>query len=74
LFLFAAIVFGAWWAISVREYRDWPFVQYAVAVIIGVMGGAMVWQLGAGFESNRLLAVVVAFLVPPTIVSLVRST
>jgi len=73
LFLLAALAFGAWWAISVREYRDWPLMQYAIAIFFGLLLAALVWSTGTGFESYRLLAVAAAFLVPSVVVSLVRS-
>lgn len=72
LFLLAAIVFGAWWTATVREYRDWPFVQYGVAVTFGIVLASIAWTLGAGFESYRLLAVLAALVTPATVLSLVR--
>lgn len=73
LFLLAAIVFGVWWMTSVKEYRDWPFFQYALAAVFGTVGAMLVWNLGAGFESYRLLAVAAAAVTPAVILSLVRS-
>lgn len=73
LFLLAAIVFGVWWTLVVREYRDWPFVQYAAAGIFGILFATVAWRLGAGFESYRLLAVAAAAIAPTVVLSLVRS-
>lgn len=72
LFLLAAIVFGAWWTMTVRTYRDWPFAQYAVATAYGIVLAAIAWNFGAGFESYRLLAVLAALVTPATVLSLVR--
>jgi len=74
LFLLAAIVFGAWWTATVREYRDWPFVQYGVAAIFGLVLATIAWTLGAGFESYRLLAVLAALITPATVLATVRSS
>lgn len=71
-FLLAAVVFGAWWMRSVREYHDWPFFQYAFAVAFGALFATLTWNVGAGFESYRLLAVAVAAVTPAVILSLVR--
>ncbi|OGL95872.1 hypothetical protein A2348_00480 [Candidatus Uhrbacteria bacterium RIFOXYB12_FULL_58_10] len=73
LFLLAAVVFGAWWALCVREYRDWPFPQYVIAALFGLLLAALAWNVGAGFESYRLLAVVAAAMGPALVLSLVRS-
>ena len=73
LFLLAAFVFGVWWMRSVKEYHDWPFFQYATAAVFGVLFAALAWNLGAGFESYRLLAVAGAAVTPAVILSLVRS-
>ena len=72
LFLLASIVFGAWWTMAVRAYRDWPFAQYVVATFFGIVLSTVAWNLGAGFESYRLLAVVAALVTPATVLSLVR--
>lgn len=74
VFLLSALVFGAWWVRSVREYRDWPFFQYALALVCGVVLGAAVWHLGSGFEAYRLLAVAGACLVPSVALSVIRSS
>lgn len=73
LFLLAAFAFGVWWMRSVKEYRDWPFLQYGLAVIFGVLLAILTWNAGAGFESYRLLAVAGAAVTPAVILSLVRS-
>ncbi len=72
LFLLAAMIFGAWWAVSARSYRDWPFAQYVVAALFGIVLATVAWTLGAGFESYRLLAVLAALVTPATVLSLVR--
>lgn len=74
LFLLAAVVFGAWWMATVREYRDWPFAQYGVAAVLGIVLASIAWTLGAGFESYRLLAVLAAFVTPATVLATVRSS
>lgn len=73
VFLLAAVAFGVWWTLAVREYRDWPALQTVVAALFG--GGAAVaaWNVGAGFGDERLLAVAVAFAVPFVVRSLLRS-
>lgn len=73
LFLLAAIIFGAWWAMTVRTYRDWPFMQYAAAAAFGIVLATVAWTLGAGFESYRLLAVLAALITPATVLATVRS-
>lgn len=74
LFLLAAIIFGAWWTATVREYRDWPFVQYGAATLFGIVFATIAWTLGAGFESYRLLAVLAVLVTPATVLALVRSS
>ncbi len=73
IFLLSAIVFGAWWSLTVQEYRDWPFFQYVVAILLGILCAWVTWQTGVGFESYRLLAVAAAFIIPSIILSVVRS-
>lgn len=72
-FLLAALAFGAWWAAAVREYRDWPALQYAVALPFCVLCAVVAWNAGAGFESYRVLAVAAAFVSPVVIVAVVRT-
>lgn len=72
LFLLASIVFGAWWTMTVRTYRDWPFVQYLGAAIFGIVLATITWNLGAGFESYRLLAVLAALVTPAVVLAMVR--
>ncbi len=72
IFLLAAIVFGTWWSLTVQEYRDWPFFQYAVVFLLGILCAWITWQTGTGFESYRLLAVVGALFIPSIVLSLIR--
>lgn len=74
LLLLAAIVFGAWWTITARSYRDWPFAQYAVATIFGIVLATIAWNFGAGFDSYRLLAVLAALVTPAVVLAMVRSS
>lgn len=73
VFLLAALAFGIWWAAAVREYRDWPALQYAVALPFGILCAVIAWNVGAGFESYRVLAAAAALVMPFAVVSLVRS-
>lgn len=73
VFLLAAIVFGAWWAVAVRTYRDWPLAQYACAALFGALFAVVTWHAGAAFASYRLVAVAVAFVTPMVALSLARS-
>jgi hypothetical protein len=74
VFLVATVVFGLWWLRSVREYCDRPVVQYAAAAAFGILSAWVVWELGTGFGDFRLIAVVLAALVPATVLAVVRRS
>lgn len=73
IFLLASIVFGIAWTLCVRQYRDWPFPQYVVAGLFGILGAWAAWEFGGGFESYRLLVVAAAAITPAVVLSVVRS-
>lgn len=74
LFLLAAVVSGAWYAVRVERYRDRPLMQYACAFLLAPLAAYAMWRLGEGFGDGRLLAAALAAAVPPIVVPLLRSS
>lgn len=64
LFLLAALAFGFWWSITVKEYKDRPFLQLAVVFILGIILAVITWIAGDGLGGVRLLIALISLFVP----------
>lgn len=73
LFLLAALVFGIWWAIVVKEYTERPWVQLAVALSLGILLSVITWNLGTGLGMWRLVVTVMVVGVPVVVWDVVRG-
>ncbi len=73
LFLLGTIVFGVWWAIVVREYRERPWLQRLCATILGFFLAVLTWRLGEGFGAFRFLMVIVALCLPSLFFQLIHD-
>ncbi len=73
LFLLAALIFGIWWAVMVKEYADRPWVQALLAIVLGFFLSVITWGAGVGFGAFRLVVVVVAFFIPLMVWRLIQK-
>ncbi len=64
LFLLAALIFGVWWGMTLKEYTDRPWVQILFTAIFGFFLSVITWGVGEGFGALRLVVVVIAFFIP----------
>ncbi|MBI4713963.1 hypothetical protein HY771_02150 [Candidatus Uhrbacteria bacterium] len=53
IFLLSAIVFGIWWAISVKEYTQRPWLEILCALVLGILLSVLTWIFGEGFDMFR---------------------
>lgn len=72
LFLLAALVFGVWWGIIMKEYTDRPWLQLAVAAVLGILLAVLTWNFGEGLGALRLLIAAFAVLIPVFVWQLIR--
>jgi hypothetical protein len=74
LFLLAALAFGAWQLVVTKRYEEWVVLQYFAAILAGPAAAYLTWKLGDGFGDFRLLAALVASLVPLSVLLLARNS
>ncbi len=74
LFLLAAIMFGVWWGIVVKEYMDRPWVQMCVTGILGIVLAVIVWIFGEQFGLLRLLITLLSLFIPMLFWNLLRRS
>jgi len=72
-FLLAVIVFAIWWGSQVKTVHDRASVQYVLSVLFGFILAILVWQVGADFHEFRILSSILALLLPPTMLGVLRS-
>jgi hypothetical protein len=73
LFLLAALIFGIWWGITVKEYMDRPWAQMPIAIVLGFALSVITWGAGEGFGALRLVVVVITFFIPTLFWRLVQK-
>lgn len=72
LFLLAALMFGVWWGMRVKEYTDRPWIQLVIAIVFGILLSVITWNLGVGIGMWRVIVTVFVFFVPATFWRLIR--
>ncbi len=72
IFLLGVILFGIWWAVVVEEYVDHHQIQFAFAVVFGILVSVLVWNIGSSFGVARGIVSLLALLVPVLVLRLVR--
>ena len=72
-FLFAAILFAVWWGSQPRKVSHLSYVPYVLSVLLGFIAAILVWNLGTDLENFRILSSILAFLLPPIVLGVLRS-
>jgi hypothetical protein len=73
LFLLASIVFGVLWSSVLREYEQRPLMHAVVALTFGVLLCVLTWSLAHDLGVYRVPLVVLAFVTPTILYSLIRA-
>lgn len=73
LFLLASMVFGFLWSIVLREYEQQPLIHLAVAFTFGVLLCVLTWNLARELDLYRVPLVIISFLTPSILYSLIRA-
>ena len=73
-FLFAAIVFAIWWSKNHNLPKSGrPVIFWTISILFGLLAAILVWQVGADFQEFRILSLILAFLLPLTVLGVLRS-
>jgi hypothetical protein len=73
LFLLASTVFGVLWSMVLREYEQRPLMHSVVALTFGVFLCVLTWSLAQDLDVYLVPLVVIAFLTPAILYSLIRA-
>lgn len=73
LFLLAALIFGLWWGIQVKEFTDRPWVQLVVVGILGILFAVLTWFSGSGLGTLRVLITLISLFIPVIFWNLIRK-
>jgi len=73
IFLFSAIIFGAWWSWMMEDYVEWPWLHVLVALTFGVVGAMLTWGLTEDLGVYRLLVSLIAGVTPVVAYLLIKS-
>ena len=69
----AMVVFGLWWMNEDPKPSSNRFFPWIFALLFALLAVMLVWNLGAGFGSMRLLLSLIAALVPFVLVRLLNE-
>lgn len=72
LFFLGALVFGVLWVKTDELATDHPRGHVLMAMLAGVVLGALVWISGEGFASLRIVITLLAALIPLMLLRLVK--
>ena len=73
IFLLAALLFGLWWSWIVEEYTERPFVQTAIALVLGIVVAVLIWFATQGFDGYRVLLTLIGLVTPTLILSVIKE-
>lgn len=74
IFLLGAVIFGIWWMYKLEKYKDRKSFQMLGATLFALLFSVVTWTLGEGFEEYRILMVLIVFISPFSVLSLIRVT
>lgn len=73
-FLFAALVFGVWWALLEYESETSKLFAWPVKIAIGVTLLALFWKEGGAFGDFRALFALVGLILPWVVPMVLRGS
>lgn len=74
VFLLAAIVFGLWWGIILKEEKDRVIWQYTLMILLGVILAILSWNAGVAFGPFRLFITALSLVIPLVALRIIRTT
>lgn len=74
IFLLASVVFGLLWALVLEEYTSRPMLQVASALFCGLLLAVLTWSLAQDLDVYRVPLVLISFITPTILYTLIRSS
>jgi len=72
VFLLSSLLFGVWWVRLAETPIDHPRLHVVLALLLGILCLILVWRLGGGFGSLRILVSLLSFFIPLVVLRLVK--